>query len=157
MLKILENIGKNLISKPYTSNYPFTPYQHFPGTRADVTWDGTKCILCGLCMRSCPADCIDVQKEKEQIVYLNTQCIRCGYCVRVCPTNTISQNEVYTKPSHERLTITTRVTNENAPVIKKRKAAEAAKAAGGAQPATAEKPAAKPAGEKKDEEKKTGA
>jgi formate hydrogenlyase subunit 6/NADH:ubiquinone oxidoreductase subunit I len=157
MLKILENIGKNLISKPYTSNYPFTPYQHFPGTRADVTWDGGKCILCGLCMRSCPADCIDVQKEKEQIVYLNTQCIRCGYCVRVCPTNAICQNEVYTKPSRERLTITTKVYNENAPVIKKRKAAEAAKAAGGATPATAEKPAAKPAGERKDEAKKTGA
>ncbi len=65
-------------------------------------------------------------------MYLNTQCIRCGYCVRVCPTNAISQNEVYTKPSRERLTITTKVTNENAPVIKKRKAAEAAKAAGGA-------------------------
>jgi ech hydrogenase subunit F len=144
MLKILENIGKNLISKPYTSNYPFTPYQHFPGTRADVTFDGAKCILCGLCQRSCPADCIDVQKEKEQIVYLNTQCIRCGYCVRVCPTNAICQNEVYTKPSRERLTITTKVTNENAPVIKKRKAAEAARASGTAKPATAE-------------EKKTGA
>jgi hypothetical protein len=76
--------------------------------------------------------------------------------VRVCAANTISQNEVYTKPSRERLTITTKVTNENAPVIKKRKAAEAAKAAGAAQPATAEKPTAKPAGEKLDE-KKTGA
>ncbi len=153
MLKILENITKNLVSKPYTSKYPFTPYQHFPGTRADVTFDGTKCILCALCQRSCPAECIDVQKEKEQIVYLNTQCIRCGYCVRVCPTNAITQNEVYTKPSRERLTITTKVYNENAPVIKKRKAAEAAKAAGAATPATEAKPAAKPAGE----EKKTGA
>ena len=152
MLKILENIGKNLLSKPYTSSYPFTPYQHFPGTRADVTWDSTKCILCGLCARSCPADCIDVQKEKEQIVYLNTQCIRCGYCVRVCPTNTISQNEIYTKPSRERLTITTRITNENAPVIKKRKAAEAAKLVQKEKPAAAEKPAATPASE----EKKTG-
>jgi formate hydrogenlyase subunit 6/NADH:ubiquinone oxidoreductase subunit I len=153
MLKILENIGKNLISKPYTSNYPFTPYEHFPGVRADVTWDGTKCILCGLCARSCPADCIDVQKEKEQIVYLNTQCIRCGYCVRVCPTNAISQNEVYTKPSREKLTITTRVTNENAPVIKKRKAAEAAKKAQAENPVTSVAPQTKATGE----EKKTGA
>ena len=144
MLKIIENIVKNAVSKPYTSNYPFTPYQHFPGTRADVTWDSTKCILCGLCARSCPADCIDVQKEKEQIVYLNTQCIRCGYCVRVCPTNAISQNEVYTKPSKERLTIYTLVTNENAPIIKKRKADEAAKkaAAEGKAPIPEKKPPA---------------
>ena len=130
MLKILENIVKNAISRPYTSKYPFTPYDHFPGTRADVTFDGKLCILCGLCQRSCPADCIIIHKEQEQVEYLNTQCIRCGYCVRVCPTNAISQNEVYTKPSREKLTVRTKVTNENAPVIKKRKAAEvAAKAA----------------------------
>jgi ech hydrogenase subunit F len=149
MLKILENIGKNLLSKPYTSNYPFTPYQHFPGVRADVTFDGTKCILCGLCQRSCPADCIIIHKEKEQIEYLNTQCIRCGYCVRVCPTNAISQNEVYTKPSKERLVVYTKVTNENAPVIKKRKAAEAAKKAEMEKPATRDVPPSEPAGGKK--------
>lgn len=153
MLKILENITKNLLSKPYTSNYPFTPYQHFPGVRADVTFDGTKCILCALCQRSCPAECILIHKEEEQIEYLNTQCIRCGYCVRVCPTNAISQNEVYTKPSRQRLTVYTKVTNENAPVIKKRKAAEAAKSATAEKPATTETGPAKPAGE----EKKTGA
>ena len=128
MLKILENIVKNALSRPYTSKYPFTPYDHFPGTRADVTFDGKLCILCGLCQRSCPADCIIIHKEQEQVEYLNTQCIRCGYCVRVCPTNAISQNEVYTKPSMEKLTVRTKVTNENAPVIKKRKAAEAATA-----------------------------
>ena len=153
MLKILENIAKNLLSKPYTSNYPFTPYEHFPGMRADVTFDGTKCILCELCQRSCPADCIIIHKEEEQVEYLNTQCIRCGYCVRVCPTNAISQNEVYTKPSRQRLTVYTKVTNENAPVIKKRKAAEAAKKATAEKPATTETGPAKPAGE----EKKTGA
>ncbi|WP_254591301.1 4Fe-4S dicluster domain-containing protein [Methanocella conradii] len=129
MLKILENIVKNVASKPYTSKYPITPYQHFPGTRADVTFDGTKCILCGLCERSCPAECIAVHKEETTIEYLNIQCIRCGYCVRVCPTNAISQNEMYTKPSREKLTVYTLVTNENAPIIKKRKA-EAAKKAG---------------------------
>ena len=144
MLKIFENLAKNLLSPVYTSNYPFTPYQHFPGTRADVSWNPNTCILCGLCQRSCPAECIDVQKEKEQIVYLNTQCIRCGYCVRVCPTNTITQNEVYTKPSRQRAVLTYKIVNENAPVIKKRKAAEAAKKAATEKPATGtETPGAK--------------
>ncbi|MCD1294420.1 hydrogenase [Methanocella sp. CWC-04] len=129
MLKILQNIVHNAISRPYTSNYPFTPYQHFPGTRADVSFDGSKCILCGLCQRSCPADCIVIHKEETKIEYLNTQCIRCGYCVRICPTNAIIQNEVYTKPSTDRLTVFTLVTNENAPIIKKRKAEAAAKKA----------------------------
>jgi formate hydrogenlyase subunit 6/NADH:ubiquinone oxidoreductase subunit I len=146
MRKILENIVKNAVSKPYTSNYPFTAYEHFPGTRADVTWDGTKCILCGLCQRSCPADCIIVHKEETKIEYMNTQCIRCGYCVRVCPTNTISQNEVYTKPSKEKLTIFTLITNENAPIIKKRKA-EALK--------KSEQADGKPVPEKSEPEKKT--
>lgn len=150
MLKILENLIKNAFSPVYTSKYPFTPYQHFPGTRADVTFDGAKCILCGLCQRSCPAECILIHKEEEKVEYLNTQCIRCGYCVRVCPTNAISQNEVYTKPAREKLDIYTRVTNENAPVIKKRKAAETAKKAGAEKPATVEKPAGTPAAEKKE-------
>jgi ech hydrogenase subunit F len=131
MLKILENLVKNAVRKPYTSRYPFTPYQHFPGTRADVTFDGTKCILCQLCQKSCPAQCIVIHKEETNIEYLNTQCIRCSTCARVCPTNAISQNEVYTKPSRERLTIYTLVTNENAPIIKKRKAEAAKKAAEG--------------------------
>ena len=129
MLKILENIVKNALSKPYTSNYPFTPYEHFPGTRADVVFDGSLCILCGLCQRTCPADCITIHKEETTVEYLNTQCIRCGACVRICPTNAISQNEVYTKPSKEKLTIFTLVTCENAPIIKKRKAEAAKKAA----------------------------
>ncbi len=126
MLKILENILKNAMSKPYTSNYPFTPYEHFPGTRADVTFDGKLCILCGLCERSCPAQCIMIHKEETKIEYLNTQCIRCGTCARVCPTKAISQNEIYTKPSREKLTVFTLVTNENAPILKKRRM-EAAK------------------------------
>lgn len=129
MLKILENILKNATSKPYTSNYPFTPFEHFPGIRADVTFDGKKCILCQLCERSCPAECIKIHKEETTVEYLNTQCIRCGYCVRVCPTNAISQNEVYTKPSREKLVVYTLVTNENAPIIKKRRAEEAKKKA----------------------------
>jgi ech hydrogenase subunit F len=129
MLKILENIIKNALSKPYTSNYPFTPYEHFPGTRADVTFDGNLCILCGLCERSCPAECITIHKEETKIEYLNTQCIRCGTCARVCPTKAISQNEIYTKPSKEKLTVFTLVTNENAPILKKRRMEEAKKKA----------------------------
>jgi ech hydrogenase subunit F len=129
MLKILENILKNALSKPYTSNYPFTPYEHFPGTRADVTFDGKLCILCGLCERSCPAECIHIHKEETKIEYLNTQCIRCGTCARVCPTKAISQNEIYTKPSKEKLTVFTLVTNENAPILKKRRMEEAKKKA----------------------------
>jgi formate hydrogenlyase subunit 6/NADH:ubiquinone oxidoreductase subunit I len=142
MLKILQNIIQNAISKPYTSDYPFTPYQHFPGTRADVTFDGTKCILCGLCQKSCPADCIIIHKEETKIEYLNTQCIRCGHCVRLCPTNAISQNEVYTKPSMEKVTVITVVTNENAPIIKKRRAEEAAKKAAAEGNASGTTPAA---------------
>ena len=132
MLKILENILKNAMSKPYTSNYPFTPYEHFPGTRADVTFDGKLCILCGLCERSCPAECIMIHKEETKIEYLNTQCIRCGTCARVCPTKAISQNEIYTKPSKEKLTVFTLVTNENAPILKKRRMEEAKKKAAAA-------------------------
>ncbi len=143
MLKILENILKNAASKPYTSNYPFTPYEHFPGTRADVTFDGKLCILCGLCERSCPAVCIKIHKEETKVEYLNTQCIRCGTCARVCPTKAISQNEIYTKPSREKLTVFTLVTNENAPILKKRRMEEAKKKAAAEGKPVDEKPAKK--------------
>lgn len=133
MLKILKSMLKNVFSTPFTSKYPVTPYEHFPGTRADVTFDGTTCILCGLCQRSCPSECIKVEREETRIEYKTVQCIRCGVCVRICPVKAISQNEEYTKPSTTQPTIYFTITNENAPIIKRRRQAEKAAAEKAAQ------------------------
>lgn len=54
--------------------------------------DEEKCIHCGLCMKECPACCIEMgesgvpymSKDKEE------HCIKCQHCLAVCPVGALS-------------------------------------------------------------------
>lgn len=45
--------------------------------------DEEKCIGCGSCKASCPADAISENKDKYKID--PEKCIDCGTCLSVCP------------------------------------------------------------------------
>ena len=45
------------------------------------------CIACGLCVRSCPANAIQIQ-EQHAVIDQNT-CLNCGMCATVCPRHVI--------------------------------------------------------------------
>ena len=49
--------------------------------------DKAKCLLCGTCIRFCPAQAIKI--ENNQIVFDNQKCIGCGECITVCPQKAI--------------------------------------------------------------------
>lgn len=44
-----------------------------------------RCVKCGKCARSCPADCIDVASGRID----NERCVRCMNCVAACPLESI--------------------------------------------------------------------
>lgn len=45
-----------------------------------------RCIMCGKCVRACPAGCLDPKAG----AFDNGRCIRCLACVAVCPTGAIA-------------------------------------------------------------------
>ncbi len=62
------------------------------------------CIVCGMCARSCPSDCITVKGEKKEgekkktltVFKLDfTKCSLCGTCVETCPKGAIDYSQDY--------------------------------------------------------------
>lgn len=71
------------------------------------------CIVCDLCARICPVDCIDIISIKSPEVFGFTsdgskkrlhaekfdidmaKCMFCGFCTTVCPTECITMTDIY--------------------------------------------------------------
>lgn len=53
-------------------------------TSGKIINDMTKCILCGLCARNCPADCITVDRNAKTWTINRDDCAQCGACIEAC-------------------------------------------------------------------------
>ncbi|MCM1285820.1 MAG: 4Fe-4S dicluster domain-containing protein [Acetobacter sp.] len=54
-------------------------------TTGKITNDIEKCILCGLCARKCPQECITVdRKEAKTWTIDRDKCVQCGACIDAC-------------------------------------------------------------------------
>jgi NADH-quinone oxidoreductase subunit I len=65
---------------------------------------GCDCIVCGMCARACPSDCIVVKGEKKEGEKKKsltrfeldfTKCSLCGSCVEACPKGAIDYSQDY--------------------------------------------------------------
>ncbi len=140
-----KQVLKNLFSKPATTAYPFEPKVYPERTRGHVEINIEECILCGMCMRSCPPGAIEVKKPESLWTINRFDCIQCGYCVEKCPKKCLSLVPGYQTPGPQKETVTVekpfdpeeearkeaakKAALEKAAAMKAAKEAEAAKAA----------------------------
>jgi formate hydrogenlyase subunit 6/NADH:ubiquinone oxidoreductase subunit I len=72
----------------------------------------TKCIVCGMCVRSCPSHSIkkvegekkEGEKKKTATEYILdfTTCSQCGICVEICPTDALAFSADYNPAGYRR-------------------------------------------------------
>lgn len=89
---------KNLFHKPVTTAYPAVPREYPERTRGHIEIEDDKCILCGMCMRSCPPGAIKVDRNAKTWEINRFDCIQCGYCTEKCPKKCLSIVPGYTTP-----------------------------------------------------------
>lgn len=91
----------NLFKKPATIIDPFRELKPPPRFRGTIILDRDKCILCGLCSKVCPANCIEVDRAAKTYRYNPIKCISCRRCVDVCKKEAIKMHAVAKEPVYE--------------------------------------------------------
>lgn len=89
---------KNLFRKPATVGYPYEPVKYPERMRGHVEITIEDCITCGLCMRSCPSQAIQVDRKAGTWTISRFDCVQCGSCVNVCPKKCLTMEAGYTQP-----------------------------------------------------------
>jgi NADH-quinone oxidoreductase subunit I len=101
---------KYMVGPVITLQYPHQTLPMQPRFRGhiDLVRDpetGTdRCIVCGMCQKTCPSGCITVAGDKVEGVKKKaltlytldfTKCSLCGLCVEVCPADAITFSKDY--------------------------------------------------------------
>lgn len=138
-LSFTKTVMKNLFSKPATTAYPAVPREYPERTRGHVEINIEECIMCGMCMRSCPPGAIEVKRAENTWTINRFDCVQCGYCVEKCPKKCLSIVPGYQEPGDAKF-----VDSVVKPVVEK-PAAEAKPTQEAPKPAAEAKPAAEEA------------
>ena len=184
MFPYIKTALKNLVNKPVTEAFPAgDPPKAAENYRGRLSYDPTKCINCGMCIRVCSPQCItrtvkplENGDQEVSFAFDMASCTYCSTCADFCSQKAIHLTDDYMivgtdpedfmvrgtfikkKPAPPKFTPEQIEAMKKAAAEKAAKAA-AAKAAAAGEPAEAAKPAeeAKAPAEKAEEAKTPGA
>lgn len=98
MLDMTATVVRNFLTKSHTRLYPFDVREPFDHVRGNLEINIEECIMCGMCAKKCPSQCIMVSKSEKIWEVDPYSCIYCGICVDHCPVNCLYMDKHYRKP-----------------------------------------------------------
>ncbi len=103
--RILSTIIDSFKKQPDTTTYPFTPLILPKGFRgAIIMTDAEKCTGCDLCVRNCPAEALELERnsrEEFRLIHYPARCAYCGQCEESCRNDAISQTNELVNPTRD--------------------------------------------------------
>ncbi|MCX8081963.1 MAG: 4Fe-4S dicluster domain-containing protein [bacterium] len=91
-IRELKEAVKGILSKPYTTDFPYKPHTPPLRYRGKPEYNKDICVGCGACFQVCPAKAIDMKDTLENgiakrvLIQYPSRCIFCRECERNCIT-----------------------------------------------------------------------
>lgn len=98
MLDMTATIVRNFLTKPHTRLYPAEVRETFENVRGNLEISIEECIMCGMCQKKCPSQCITVDKAAKTWTVDPYACVYCAICVDNCPVSCLHMDKHYRKP-----------------------------------------------------------
>lgn len=99
MLDMTATVVRNFLTKTHTRLYPFEVREAFENVRGNLDINVEECIMCGMCAKKCPSQCITVDKDAKTWAVDPYACVYCAICVDTCPTKCLFMHKEYRKPA----------------------------------------------------------
>ncbi|MDE1810448.1 MAG: 4Fe-4S dicluster domain-containing protein [Candidatus Micrarchaeota archaeon] len=106
--KPIIEVLKQIVSKPYTMEYPENRESLTDNYRGIEKLDMKTCISCSACARICPNNTItmvdvDTDKGTKVMPEINIErCLFCGLCEEVCPPKCLVLTKSYDYEKYDR-------------------------------------------------------
>ncbi len=100
---------RHLLTKPTTIQYPEEETYISPYERGLHEFEPDVCIICELCAKACPVDCIYIEQEGRgktarltRFAIDYNKCLFCSLCIDPCPVDCIHMGQRYDLAAFER-------------------------------------------------------